>query len=123
MMATEPANQEDGEEEEMDADLAAALKASLEEPLIRLESRMVEGQRRTSEDDLQEALRISLLENEEKKKREEEENKEENKDTNPGEKEKNEENKAKAPKVKSGGSPRPSGAFSDDDFDAMCSDS
>ena len=122
MMATEPVAEEN-EEEEMDADLAAALKASLEEPLIRLESRMVEGQRRTSEDDLQEALRISLLENEEKRERKEEENKEENKDTNPGEKEKNEENKAKAPKVKSGGSPCPSGAFSDDDFDAMCSDS
>ena len=121
MMATEPVAEEN-EEEEMDADLAAALKASLEEPLIRLESRMVEGQRRTSEDDLQEALRISLLENEEKKKREEEENKEENKDKIPGEKEKNEENKTKAPRVKSGGSPRPSGAFADDDFDEMCSD-
>ena len=114
MMAAEP---EADEEEEMDADLAAALKASLEEPLIKLESRMVEGQRRTSEDDLQEALRISLLEDEEKRKREEEEEKKE--------KEKNGENKeeVKAAKVKSGGSPQPSQAFSDDDFDAMCSDS
>ena len=113
MMATEPANQEDGEEEEMDADLAAALKASLEEPLIRLESRMVEGQRRTSEDDLQEALRISLLENEEKKKREEGEDKGEC----VGEKEKETGGKVEA------SSPQPSGSFSEDDFDAMCSDS
>ena len=113
MMATEPANQEDGEEEEMDADLAAALKASREEPLIRLESRMVEGQRRTSEDDLQEALRISLLENEEKKKREEEEDNGEC----IGEKEKDKGGKVEAT------SPRPSGSFSEDDFDAMCSDS
>ena len=65
MMATEEA----AEEEEMDADLAAALKASLEEPMIRLESRMVEGHRRTSDEDLQEALRVSLLENEEKRKK------------------------------------------------------
>ena len=122
MMATEP-SAEGGEEEEMDADLAAALKASLEEPLIKLESRMVEGPRRTSEDDLQEALRISLLETEEQKKREEEDTKEEKKDKSPGEKEKGKEKKEKAPNVKSGGSPQPSGAFSDDDFDAMCSDS
>merc|ERR1712037_1026269 len=65
--------------------------------------------RRTSEDDLQEALRISLLETAEEKK-------------SPGEKEKGKEKKEKAPNIKSGGSPQPSGAFSDDDFDAMCSD-
>ena len=112
MMTTEEA----AEEEEMDADLAAALKASLEEPMIRLESRMVQGHRRTSDEDLQEALRVSLLENEEKRKREEAEGtKGKNSDTDvrdksPGEKRKNEDANC-------------SDKNSDDDFDAMCSDS
>ena len=52
-----------GEElEEDDPDLASALAASLEEPLIQLSGSLVTSARRSSEDDLQEALRRSLLE-------------------------------------------------------------
>ena len=48
--------------EEDDPDLASALAASLEEPLIQLSGSLVSSGRRSSEDDLQEALRRSLLE-------------------------------------------------------------
>ena len=52
-----------GEElEEDDPDLASALAASLEEPLIRPTGSLVMSTRRSSDDDLQEALRRSLME-------------------------------------------------------------
>ena len=68
------------DEEEDDPDLAQALRASMEEPLIKFSGTLVaaggEGTRSRSEEDLQEALRRSLMESEEQERTTEDSGKE-----------------------------------------------